>query len=52
MVRFNMYMRLGAIQARAYDFRNKYFFCSETERSGFALNHEIEVCMYMDLVSD
>jgi hypothetical protein len=52
MVRFNMCVRLGAIQASAYDFRNMYFFCSKTECSVFTPNHEIEVRMYMDLVSD
>jgi hypothetical protein len=52
MVRFNMCVRLGALQARAYDYRNMYFFCSRTECSVFPLNHEIEVCMYIDLVSD
>jgi hypothetical protein len=52
MVRFNMCVRLGAIQVSGYDFKNMYFFCSKTECSVFALNQEIEVCMYIDLVSD
>jgi hypothetical protein len=52
MMRFYMCVRLGAIQASAYDFRNMYFFCFKTECSVFALNHEIEVCMYIDLVSN
>jgi hypothetical protein len=52
MVRFNICMLLGAIQARAYDFGNTYFFCWKTECRAFPLNHEIEVCMYIDAVSD
>jgi hypothetical protein len=52
MLRFNMCVRLGAIEASGYEFRNMHFFCSRTECSVFALNHEIEVCMWIDLVSD
>jgi hypothetical protein len=47
-----MCVLLGAIQACAYDFKNKYFFCSKIECKVFPLNHEIEVCIYIDLVSD
>jgi hypothetical protein len=45
-------VRLIAIEASAYDFRNMYFFSSKMKCSVFLLNHEIEVCMYIDLVSD
>jgi hypothetical protein len=52
MVRFNMCVKLGGIQASAYDFRNMYLFCSKTECSVFPLNHEIELCLYVHRFSE